>query len=87
MCVVPFFRALSISEVKAAVKEAIQLQKDFPDVVAGFDMVRSDPCTLASTSYKLSESRDHLSAYWGPCGVEFTCLSDFSALLVLCLQS
>lgn len=53
MCVVPFFRALSISEVKAAVKEAIQLQKDFPDVVAGFDMVRSDPCTLASTSYKL----------------------------------
>ena len=37
-----FFRALSVSEVKAAVKEAIQLQKDFPDVVAGFDMVRSD---------------------------------------------
>ncbi|XP_010774894.1 adenosine deaminase CECR1-A-like [Notothenia coriiceps] len=32
-------RALSVSEVKAAVKEAIQLQKDFPDVVAGFDMV------------------------------------------------
>lgn len=35
------FRALSVSEVKAAVKEAMQLQKDFPDVVAGFDMVRS----------------------------------------------
>ncbi|KAL6116719.1 ada2 [Pungitius sinensis] len=32
-------RALSVSEVKAAVKEAIQLQADFPDVVAGFDMV------------------------------------------------
>ncbi|KAG7225594.1 hypothetical protein INR49_005000 [Caranx melampygus] len=32
-------RALSVSEVKAAVKEAIQLQRDFPDVVAGFDMV------------------------------------------------
>uniref|UniRef100_A0A3Q0QXQ1 adenosine deaminase n=1 Tax=Amphilophus citrinellus TaxID=61819 RepID=A0A3Q0QXQ1_AMPCI len=31
--------ALSISEVETAVKEAIQLQKDFPDVVAGFDMV------------------------------------------------
>uniref|UniRef100_A0A3B4T3E6 adenosine deaminase n=1 Tax=Seriola dumerili TaxID=41447 RepID=A0A3B4T3E6_SERDU len=31
--------ALSVSEVKAAVKQAIQLQKDFPDVVAGFDMV------------------------------------------------
>uniref|UniRef100_A0A3Q3VZN9 adenosine deaminase n=1 Tax=Mola mola TaxID=94237 RepID=A0A3Q3VZN9_MOLML len=31
--------ALSVSEVKAAIKEAIQLQKDFPDVVAGFDMV------------------------------------------------
>lgn len=53
MSVVPFFRALSISEVKAAVKEAIQLQKDFPDVVAGFDMVRSDPWTSASTAYKL----------------------------------
>lgn len=36
------FRALGVSEVKAAVKEAIQLQKDFPDVVAGFDMVRGD---------------------------------------------
>lgn len=35
------FRALSVSEVKAAVKETIQLQKDFPDVVAGFDMVKT----------------------------------------------
>ncbi|XP_028256466.1 adenosine deaminase 2-A [Parambassis ranga] len=32
-------RALSVSEVKAAVKEAIQLKKDFPDAIAGFDMV------------------------------------------------
>ncbi|KAM6895240.1 adenosine deaminase 2-A [Xenentodon cancila] len=32
-------RALSVSEVEAAVKEAVQLKKDFPDVVAGFDMV------------------------------------------------
>ncbi|KAK7886103.1 hypothetical protein WMY93_025724 [Mugilogobius chulae] len=32
-------RALGVSDVKAAVKEAIQLQKDFPDVVAGFDIV------------------------------------------------
>uniref|UniRef100_A0A3P8TX10 adenosine deaminase n=1 Tax=Amphiprion percula TaxID=161767 RepID=A0A3P8TX10_AMPPE len=31
--------ALTVSEVKAAIKEAIQLRKDFPDVVAGFDMV------------------------------------------------
>lgn len=37
-----FFRALSVSEVKAAVTEAIQLQRDFPDVVAGFDLVRGD---------------------------------------------
>ncbi|CAL9682873.1 unnamed protein product [Knipowitschia caucasica] len=32
-------RALGVTEVKAVVKEAIQLQKDFPDVVVGFDMV------------------------------------------------
>ncbi|MEQ2169349.1 Adenosine deaminase 2-A, partial [Goodea atripinnis] len=31
--------ALSVSEVRAAVTEAIQLKRDFPDVVAGFDMV------------------------------------------------
>ncbi|KAK1906221.1 Adenosine deaminase 2-A [Dissostichus eleginoides] len=37
--IISVHRALSVSEVKAAVKEAIQLQKDFPDVVAGFDMV------------------------------------------------
>ncbi|XP_035621370.1 adenosine deaminase 2-A-like [Oncorhynchus keta] len=30
---------LSVSDVKAAVKEAIQMQKDFPELVAGFDLV------------------------------------------------
>jgi hypothetical protein len=29
-----------VSDVKAAVKEAIQMQKDFPEFVAGFDLVR-----------------------------------------------
>ncbi|XP_071242318.1 adenosine deaminase 2-A-like [Salvelinus alpinus] len=33
-------RVLSVSDVKAAVKEAIQMQKDFPEFVAGFDLVR-----------------------------------------------
>ncbi|XP_060885242.1 adenosine deaminase 2-A [Labrus mixtus] len=37
--IISVHRALGVSDVKAAVKEAIQLQKDFPDVVAGFDMV------------------------------------------------
>ncbi|XP_017267151.1 adenosine deaminase 2-A isoform X2 [Kryptolebias marmoratus] len=37
--IISVHRALSVSEVRAAVKEAIQLKKDFPDVVAGFDMV------------------------------------------------
>lgn len=61
--VVAFFRALSISEVETAVKEAIQLQKDFPDVVAGFDMVRTGLCISASTSYTLLLSGDNFSAY------------------------
>ncbi|XP_008398720.1 adenosine deaminase CECR1-A isoform X1 [Poecilia reticulata] len=37
--IISVHRALGISEVRAAVTEAIQLKKDFPDVVAGFDMV------------------------------------------------
>ncbi|XP_021177862.2 adenosine deaminase 2-A isoform X1 [Fundulus heteroclitus] len=37
--IISVHRALSVSEVRAAVTEAIQLKKDFPDVVAGFDMV------------------------------------------------
>ncbi|KAM4615664.1 adenosine deaminase 2-A [Polymixia lowei] len=37
--IVAVHRALSVSEVKAVVKETIQMQKDFPEVVAGFDLV------------------------------------------------
>ncbi|XP_038131451.1 adenosine deaminase 2-A [Cyprinodon tularosa] len=37
--IISVHRALGVSEVKAAVTEAIQLKKDFPDVVAGFDLV------------------------------------------------
>uniref|UniRef100_A0A3P8ZGR2 adenosine deaminase n=1 Tax=Esox lucius TaxID=8010 RepID=A0A3P8ZGR2_ESOLU len=37
--IISVHRALSVSEVKAAVKEAIQMQKDFPEIVAGFDLV------------------------------------------------
>ncbi|KAM3858966.1 adenosine deaminase 2-A [Diretmus argenteus] len=37
--IITVHRALSVSAVKAAVKEAIQLQRDFPEVVAGFDLV------------------------------------------------
>uniref|UniRef100_A0A8C7ZH70 adenosine deaminase n=1 Tax=Oryzias sinensis TaxID=183150 RepID=A0A8C7ZH70_9TELE len=37
--IISVHRALSLSEVKAAVQEAIQLKKEFPDIVAGFDMV------------------------------------------------
>lgn len=33
-------RALGVNEVKDVVKEAVELHKTFPDVVAGFDMVR-----------------------------------------------
>lgn len=50
-----FSRALGVSEVKAAVKEAIQLQRDFPDVVAGFDMVTSHD--LADCVYVTSSGR------------------------------
>ncbi|XP_051911387.1 adenosine deaminase 2-A isoform X2 [Hippocampus zosterae] len=37
--IIAVHRSSSASEVKAAVKEAVALQKDFPDVVAGFDLV------------------------------------------------
>ncbi|XP_061523411.1 adenosine deaminase 2-A isoform X6 [Phycodurus eques] len=37
--IVAVHRALSASEVKAAVEEATELRRDFPDVVAGFDLV------------------------------------------------
>lgn len=37
--IISVHRALSVSQVKAAVMEAIQLRRDFPDVVAGFDLV------------------------------------------------
>ncbi|XP_003972880.1 adenosine deaminase 2-A [Takifugu rubripes] len=37
--IISVHRAMSLSKVKEAVEEAIQLQKDFPDVVAGFDLV------------------------------------------------
>ncbi|KAJ8007060.1 hypothetical protein DPEC_G00113650 [Dallia pectoralis] len=37
--IISVHRVLSVSDVKAAVKEAIQMQKDFPEVVAGFDLV------------------------------------------------
>ncbi|CAL8242541.1 unnamed protein product [Merluccius merluccius] len=37
--IITVHRALSVSRVKAAVMEAIQMQRDFPDVVAGFDLV------------------------------------------------
>lgn len=39
-----------MSEVKEAVKEAIQLKRDFPDVVAGFDLVK-EPFSLLLNSY------------------------------------
>ncbi|XP_058480122.1 adenosine deaminase 2-A [Solea solea] len=37
--IISVHRALSVSEVKDAIRETIELQKDFPDVVAGFDLV------------------------------------------------
>ncbi|XP_071761811.1 adenosine deaminase 2-A [Centroberyx gerrardi] len=37
--IISVHRALGVSEVKTAVKEAIQMQRDFPEVVAGFDLV------------------------------------------------
>ncbi|CAN9508413.1 unnamed protein product [Ophioblennius macclurei] len=37
--IISVHRALGVSEVKAAIEEAIRLQRDFPDVVSGFDMV------------------------------------------------
>ncbi|XP_041710008.1 adenosine deaminase 2-A-like [Coregonus clupeaformis] len=37
--IISVHRVLSVSDVKAAVKEAIQMQKDFPELVAGFDLV------------------------------------------------
>ncbi|XP_061662996.1 adenosine deaminase 2-A isoform X3 [Syngnathoides biaculeatus] len=37
--IVAVHRASGVSEVKAAIKEAAELRRDFPDVVAGFDLV------------------------------------------------
>lgn len=37
--IISVHRTLSVNDIKAAVKEAIQFQKEFPHVVAGFDMV------------------------------------------------
>ncbi|XP_037099536.1 adenosine deaminase 2-A isoform X1 [Syngnathus acus] len=37
--IVAVHRSSSFSEVKAAVEEAVALRRDFPDVVAGFDLV------------------------------------------------
>lgn len=45
-----FLRATSLSEVKEAVKEAIQLKRDFPDVVAGFDLVKKSFSLVQSAS-------------------------------------
>lgn len=39
---VSLFRHAKLSVVAAAVKEAMQLKKDFPDFLAGFDLVRSN---------------------------------------------
>ncbi|CAL8318456.1 unnamed protein product [Lota lota] len=37
--IITVHRTLSVSRVKAAVMDAIQMQRDFPNVVAGFDLV------------------------------------------------
>lgn len=34
-------RSLSVSQVKQAVQEAIEMQRKYPDIVAGFDLVIS----------------------------------------------
>lgn len=37
-----YSRGLNTSMMTEVVKEAMKLQKDFPDDMAGFDMVRQD---------------------------------------------
>lgn len=47
-----YFRGVNASVITKVVEKAMELQRDFPDIMAGFDLVRSSDCYYLLTGYR-----------------------------------